>query len=60
MSFILKTRAITGALVPFRGEHREYKMAADAHRDAELLAMVLGPDSITVVEFQTDHVLATY
>jgi len=59
VTYVLKTRTLTGALVPCNGEHREYAEECGAHRDAALLAAVLGQD-ITVVEFATDRVVATY
>jgi hypothetical protein len=53
MTFVLKTRAITGDLVPYRGEHIEYSTLFDAMQDAFLFHEVFG-ETIYVVDFARD------
>lgn len=57
MTFILKTRAITGKLVPAGGEHREYSELHRALADGVVLQDVFGA-SVFVVDFATDVVVA--
>jgi len=54
--FVLKTRAITGALVPARGEHVEYSELHRAIQDGKLLQDVLGIE-VYVVDGRTDAVV---
>lgn len=49
----LKTRVITGKLVPLRGEHVEYQDEARAFRDAEVYALVSG-EPVYVVNARGD------
>ena len=58
MTFILKTRAVTGKLVPAHGEHREYGDVASAVQDAKTLADVYG-EPVAIVDFVSDVTFAT-
>lgn len=56
MTIVLKTRAITGQLVPYNGEHREYTELVAALKDATLLACV-NDVTVYVVDYGTDEIL---
>lgn len=53
--YLLKTRAITGALVPANGEHVEYTELHRAIQDGKVLRDVMG-EEVFVVDGRTDAV----
>lgn len=55
--YVLKTRAITGALVPANGEHIEYAELDRAIADGRVLKDVLG-EEVYVVDYRNDAVVA--
>ena len=57
-TYMLKTRTITGALVPYNGEHRTYDKLTAATSDAATLWDVLGVP-VSIVEFETDKLVRT-
>lgn len=59
MTYVLKTCAITGYLVPARGEHIEYTDLRQACKDASILAHVQG-ESVFVYAFETDQFMAKF
>jgi len=54
--YTLKTPAITGKLVPARGQHLEYETLDAARRDAEVIHDVFGARVVVVDGF--DKVVA--
>lgn len=55
--YVLKTLAITGQYVPFRGEHIEYSELHRAIKDAQVIADGLDTD-IVVVDYGSDAIVA--
>lgn len=55
--FVIKSRAITGKLVPALGEHVEYSELHVAIKDAKVLADFRG-EEYYVVDGRTDAVVA--
>jgi len=55
MTFVLKTRAITGELVPLNGEHIEYDTIERAD-DAAGHAIERGSGRVFIVDFASDLV----
>lgn len=56
MTFVLKTRAVTGDLVPARGEHREYTDLRAAFEAARAISKA-DDVSVYLVDFATDKVM---
>jgi len=50
MTYVLKTRAISGALVPLNGEHVEFDTLEGARKAAQVWAAISG-DAVSVVDF---------
>lgn len=57
MKYLLKTRALTGAFVPARGEHREYEYLSTAIIDGKILHEVFG-DEVIVTTTESDEPVA--
>lgn len=56
MIYILKTRAVSGRLVPLNGEHIEYDTFETAQKDAQVWAVV-HDESVFIVDFAFDEVV---
>lgn len=50
MTYVLKTRAITGVLVPLNGEHIEYDDLTKARRYAQIWSAAHG-ETVSIVDF---------
>ncbi len=56
MTYVLKTRAISGALVPLNGEHIEYTDLEIARKDARVWASV-SEQPVSIIDFQFGDVV---